>query len=507
MLWILALIACSSSPPLAGPVFVRGGVVLPEGEGRPLGDGRVLIERPWQAGEVVSIGGQDHVAPVVAECLPLFHVPLGDVSRLVAMGGEGPDTALAFSPDGAWLAVGDYTGQVLVVDAWTGAVRARKRLGESMIKQVAWSPEGDQLYAAEQSPDAFVHQLAPDTLASLGRIRLADDVETSAPPPGDDLYGVYTLPAAYALHVLPDGDLIVAATHGWDAGEERKNRARVLRLGPDLTRRAAWPEDRAADAVFRSLHVGERVAVPIGRSATGPAPADLPIGGVQLLDLALQPLGDVRIPALQPWFDQPFIWEALAFGPDGALAVGLGDGRIVVDRQDGAAMTVPLGAPVLAGDVPIVASVGTLAWPADLLTLTARTNIPWGAASPELRPPQAHPAENQLTALSIGDEVRTRWTWRGPHVLQGLTVSPDRTEAVVGAGARLTDRRQDLFGALIFDLTGDATGSERLRAWCPTQGPVFFRHAVSADGRVAVAEFPFDHGEGIQGAYRVTVFR
>lgn len=500
MWWIPMLLGCSQAPPDEAPTFVRDGIVLMEGDGRRLPDGRVLVEEHWSAGE--SLHGA--VAPRVAECVPLFHVPLGDVRRHVLMGGEAPDTALAFSPDGSRLAVGDFTGRLLVVDAWTGRVLARKRLAETLIKRVAWSPDGRTLYAAEQSPDAFVHALDPDSLEIRAQVRLADEVGTSSPPDGDDLWGVYALPAAYALEILPGGDLIVAATHGWDQDGRRLNRARLLRLDSDLQQLAAWPPEGPADAVFRSLHVeGGRIAVPLGRSADGPPP-DLPIGGVQILDEDLRPVRTVEIAPLEPYYSDAFVWEALAFDPSGQLAVGLGDGRVVI--EDGPVLEV--GTPVLAGEVPIAAAVGQIAWPGTLLAVTARTDIPWGAASPELRPPGAHPGENALTAWSVeGTSARVAWTFQGAHVLQGLTLVPERGEVVVGAGARDTDRRRDLFGALVLDLEGEGSGARRLKAWCATEGPVFFRHAATEDGRIAVAEFPWADGEQLAGAYRVTVFR
>src|SRR5690606_33556115 len=128
--------------------------------------------------------------------------------------------------------------------------------------------------------------------------------------------------------VLDGGDLLTVATHGWnDAEGVRQNRARVLRLSPSLEVRAAWPPEGAADAVILSAAVdGDRVVVSLSRSATGPAPTDLPIDGVQLLNLAdLTPRDAVRIPPLAPWYDRSFVWEALALAPDGGLAVGLGD--------------------------------------------------------------------------------------------------------------------------------------------------------------------------------------
>lgn len=80
---------------------------------------------------------------------------------------------------------------------------------------------------------------------------------------------------------------------------------------------------------------------------------------------------------------------------------------------------------------------------------------------------------------------------------------------MVGAGDRKTDERRDLYGALIFDLTGpERSGAERLEAFCQTTGPVFFRQVLSADGRLALAEHPYTEGDGgIAGRYQVTVMR
>jgi hypothetical protein len=119
----------------------------------------------------------------------------------------------------------------------------------------------------------------------------------------------------------------------------------------------------------------------------------------------------------------------------------------------------------------------------------------------------AHPNENAL--WSYGLDGQRRWTWTGEHRLEGIEQSPDGDELVVAAGPRETDQRRDLYGALVFDLDApEGSGAERLRALCATEGPAFFRPALSADGRVAVAEHPFPDGAGgVAGAYRVTVLR
>jgi WD40 repeat protein len=522
LLTLISLLACAGddpSPLAAQPgelIFVRGGLIAPGGAGRAV-PGGVLLERPWSPGEAVEAGGGAGVGPLMAECLPLYSSDLGDVSRLVAMGEGAPNTALAFSPDGGRLAVGSYLGEVRVLDGWTGATLASERLAETMVKFVAWSPDGATLYAAEQSPDAYVHAFDPATLERRWSLRLADLVESSPAPDAEDIFGVYTLPAAYGLEVLPGGDLVVVALHSWTDGEGvHRNRSQVLRVSAAGEVTARWPA-APADATLKHPAVdaaGGLVAVSVDRTADGADPGGLPLGGVQVLDLeTLAPVVDFVPEALEPWFKRAGVWEALDLSrADDAVFVGLRDGRAQVWGLDGRLrLSRDSGAPVMAGDVPIHAGTG---WgflrEGAAIYVNTGTYIPWGAASPELRPPTAHPGENTLWGLAPDGEVR--WSWTGDQRLQGLSTSPDGRTLVAGAGARESDSRRDLFGALVFDLAaGDperASGAERLQAFCPTEGPVFFRHAVTDDGRVAVAEIPFAGDDGaVSGAYRVTVFR
>ena len=516
MRWLLALLAgCAGAPEAPeAPVFVRGGVVVEaeaETQGQALPGDRTLVPMSWSPGQSVRVGTLDAVAPQQASCVSLFEVALADVSGWMAMGGAPPDTALSFSPDGRWLAVGSWDGAVLLVDGWSGEVRSRLSLAETLVKQVAWSSDSRVLYATEQSPDARVVALDVPELSVRASLRLADHVETSAPPPADDLYGVYTLPAAYALEVLREGpeanDLIVVGTHGWnDADGVRQNRARVLRLDPDLQVEAAWPAEGAADVVILSMAVrAGRVVLSVGRSAEGPSEQGLLIDALHTLALPeLSPVDAVRIPPLTPWFDRSFVWEALDLSADGTLAVGLGDGRVATWADGEAPLIHPLGAPVPVADLAVVASVGHLVWvDGHVLALTAGTNIPYGAAHPDLRPPQPHPNENALFSLAPADG-RMAWTWHGPHRLAGLTLADDGRTLVVGAGQRLTDTRRDLFGALVFEIEN---GRGDLAAFCPSPSPVFFRHAVHTDGRIAVAEHPYREGDRVRGRYRVRVFR
>jgi WD40 repeat protein len=510
---LLFIVGCDDAPPVVGElIFVRDGVIAPGGEGQPTPAG-VIVAHPWRPGETVEVAGLSAVAPARAECTRLFSVPLGDVSRLVAMGGAAPDTALAFSPDGAKLAVGSHRGEVLVLDGFSGAVLARRSLAETMIKEVDWSADGQTLYAAEQSPDALLYAMDPATLTPRWTLRLADFVGSSAPPAAEDLYGVYSLPGAYAQVVLPDGDLLVSALHSWDRDGVKTNRSQLLRVGPDGAVRDRWPAE-AADATFQHVAVdptGGLVAVTVSRSAAGEPPADLPIGGVMVLDLdGLDPILPVITEPLRPWFSSTFIWNGLAVSrADDAVFMGFGDGRArLLSLSGDSRLELTTGAPILAGEVPIHASVG---WGGisrgRLIYTTSTTLIPYGAASPSLRPPTAHPGENTLWAVGLDGEGL--WSWTGPQRIEGITLSADEQHLLVGAGDRQTDERRDLYGALVFSLTGeDRSGEDRLEAFCQTEGPVFFRHVLSADGRVALAEHPYTDTDGtLRGRYQVTVLR
>lgn len=510
LVFLLLLAACrpSAEQAPAGELrFLQGAVLAPTGAGgRPLGGGRELVVRPWSAGEAVELGGLRGVGPAQAECLPLFTLDLGDVDRVVALGGSQPSTALAWSPSGDRLAVGSHRGEILVLDGWTGALRARRRLAETMVKAVAWSADGATLYAAEQSPDAYVHALEPGDLRSRWSVRLADELGTSPVPAATDVFGVFTLPAAHQLTVLPGGDVLVTGVHSWPEGEEHRNRSRLYRLAPDGSRVAAWPVQGPVDAVLRLAAVDPVagfVALPVTRSAAGDPPPELPVGGVQLLSLAdLAPVGDVAFEPLPPHFTSTYIWEAFDVqGSPPRVLAGFGDGRLQLVRADDR-RSLGLGTPVLSGDVPISASVSWGGFAAGgAVAVTSNTNIPWGSAATATRPPSAHPGANTLFVLDAAGE--TRWTWHGEHALTGMSrMGVDRV--VVGAGQRDADERRDLWGALVFDL-GPAPHLERS---CPTDGPVFFRHAATADGRIAASVLPWKGAdEAVRGAYQVVVLR
>jgi hypothetical protein len=516
MLFLQCLLACGGMQKDVPPAFVPGGVIHTDetAGGTPIGAtlsgmNRWFLSSDWKPGDSFSHLGVDWQAPQQADCAGLFHVDLGDVRRHIAQGGAAPDTAMAWSPSGRRLAIGSFLGEVLVVDGWNGEVQSRRTFSETMVKHVLWSKEGDTLYVAEQSPSGTVSALDPDTLNTRWAVDLSDFVESS-PLPAGNIYGVYTLPAAYALELLDDGSLFVVATHAWnDSRGTRQNRSQILRLDPTGALLNVWPAEPTDAVMFRALVSGGNAVIPVSRSSSGVAPKGMPVGGALIFNLnTFSPASSIQPEPLTPWFTNTFLWEAIDIDGDDIL-LGLGDGRVGLWSTEGLPGTqFPSGTPMQAGPVPIVASVGSAFLHGErAIYQTSWTHIPFGAAAPDLRPPTAHPRAN---TIFIADHTGALiWSWNGPHVLEGISLSDDQQTLIAGASTRVVDSRQDLFGILLFDVGPPADpNAPSLERFCATKGPVFFRTDSTVDGRIAVSEHPHQQGqEPAFGNYQVTVFR
>ena len=476
--------------------------------GRLEGPAAALASRATPAALGPGSPASQFHAPLQAECLPVFSVSLGDVSRLVSLGGTAPDTALAWSPDGRLLAVGTYLGDLLVLDGWSGQVLVRRRLAETMVKTLVWGAEGDILYAGEQSPDAYVHALDPSNLESRWRIRLADEVGSSPAPDAEDLYGVYTLPSAADMALGQDGSLLVAATHAWnDDSGVRRNQSRLLQLGDDGSRLAAWPSTGPAEVTisrFRLDREGGLLALTVGGSSREALRDGIPRGGVQVLRAeGLEPVASFVPEPLRPHYDSTFIWDALDVdAAAGKVLAGLADGRTYLwDLAGGPVRLIDVATPLLAAGVPIAASVGFGFFNGDEVVLaTSGTTVPYGSSAAAARPPSAHPSENRVFRYDLRGTPLS--VWSGDIELNGLVAGARPGSTLVGGGSRKADDRRDAFGLLAFE----SPSAEP--TFCATEGPVFFRFADTDDGRIAVTEYPFLQPDGTQaGAYRVTVLR
>ena len=522
----LLLLACQAGPP-PDVAFVRGGVLVrgapaDDATSRPLGaDGWRLETRAWSPGETLTVAGHTFTAPAHPECLAVLSVPLGDVAAHIGAGGEPPDTDLAFSPRGDRLAVGTWRGEVLIVDAWTGRIEARRKLGEALVKRVAWSPDGATLFVVEQSPDAALRALEAERLHDRWSWRLADRVETSPPPAAADLYGAYQLPTAFDLLVQPDGGVIVNAAHGWPGPDgARRNRSQLLRFSAHGELVAQWPTEPAPVILQALRQDGDRLAVTVIHTAD--APTTVPHGVVVVLDAQLRPQGKISLSPQGPLFPKPWVWSAFDLRGD-RLLTGFGDGRVQVRSLPPTGVAAPRdldlpeldaplrvdvgpGVPTQVGGVPIAASVGFgVLGPDFAAAITSGTTVPFGAASPETRPPVPHAGANTLFGWSWPNAAP--WQWSGEPQLEGLTLQPDGRALIVGGGRRQGDDRRDLFGATVLNPAASADEDRRITT-CRTAAPVFFRAAATDDGRVAVVEHPWLTATGeVAGAWQLTLLR
>ncbi len=419
---------------------------------------------------------------------PFLSIPLGHLPLRNRLTGEQPEAVLAFDPSGERLAVGTGDGVLRIVDVASGVVTLRLWLSPGPLRALLFTD--DDLWVAEQSPDAWLRRLDPATGDERARLRLADQVGSGALPAPDDVYGIYALPSAYGLAAAPDGDLFVTAVHGWAEAGARHQRSRVLRVdGATLEIEAGWPADGAIDAALFGAEVGDGLAVALRRGTDTPRPLGVPPDGLMILDDAVRPVHQLAVPALRPWFDLVFIWDTIAWTGAGWTA-GTGDGRLVAWQGD-EPVILALSTPSLANDVPLVAPVVSVAAVVGgVVAATGQTGVPWGSAPGVSHPPDDHDGADSVFWVQ-NDPFAIRWTWSASAHVAG--VWPDHDVVWVSI-AGSPDRR----GVVSLRNTdGHPT------AILATEG-LAGALAVSADRTVAVVESPDVEGSG---AWRLVLFK
>ena len=447
-------------------------------------------------------------------------IPLGDVS-FYAKGGAELDTSVRFSPDGRLLAIGTFLGRIQLVDIYTGKELWSRKVAEGMVKQIDFSPDGKHIYFGEQSVDGFVYAAETATGEIVWRIRLADDLETSAPPKKDDVYGIYQLPGCYRLIALHDGDLIVLGVHSW--GDYRKTEsmtrlARVYRLSPKGEERWAFPADGPIPMTLIYLDCdpgGKRVAA-LANAKAANTPKDLPYrpGSLLALDGATGKLAGQHVfEPLRPWFSQVAFWQSVSVGPAGRTAsVGLFDGRSFLFDLEPVKLrqTYTFGAPVMISGVPVSATATYTHLSPDGMAYhqTASSSVPHASAQHHVvAPPGPHPQANTINA--IGPDGKVKWRYRSGHEYQGFRTSADGRWLLtcVKRENKATGREA---GSMLFDTQRPGGGSSKLVYYHQVEGLTFFQADIARDGSAfAAVEIPYrEPGSGrVIGTYQVHVVR
>lgn len=427
-----------------------------------------------------------------------------------------PDSTVQFSPDEKYLAIGTLFGHLQVVEALQGKTLWKKKLAEGMVKQVAFSSDGETVYAGEQSPDGFLYALDRSSGEIRWKYRLADDLEASSPPAREDRYGIYFLPGVYQLHVTPDGRLLCAGTHSWNVDGEWKNRSRLYVFKPDGSLDWAFPEDGPMDAnviSFASDRDGKRLVFVASRTATTPPTGPILATGVYALDLREKTrTWSHQFQPLEPYFRDVHVWEAVGMTPDGArVVVGLGDGRAALFEgnnpgpESKVIEMLELGTPIEVSGVPIVTPVGfACASQTALFLQTNDSNIPVGTEATSRTPPAPHPSARTLFAFDL--EGRPLWRLKSEFTPAGLRISDDGRSLMMTMANARDEKRTDGNGFVLLDASAAATAMNRVIYQYPTEGPVFFHGAISGKTfLVAVTESPasMDDGQTLYGTYQV----
>ncbi len=447
----------------------------------------------------------------------LYTRPLEDVSFYVRAGHQ-PDAFLAFSPRTRFLAVGTFLGYLRVYEVSSGRLVWQRHIPEGMIKRIAFSPSGQVIYYAEQSPDGYLYAARSRDGQILWRFRLADDLHTGEPPAQGDVYGIYREPGCYRLQVLEDGDLLVLGLHSWYDQKARlwRRLSRVYRLSPQGHLRWAWPKDGPAPLtlIYAEADPKGKVVAVVSTSPADDYPSNYPYppGAFFLLNGRTgQEEWIYKIPPLRPYYDRVSVWESVRVTPDARLAlVGTADGRaLLLNLQTHQVETLMLGAPLRIGGFPVAAVISYgLATQDTLYFVTGDSSVPYAMPLAVDRPAGPHPRAETLFALDRQGHIT--WRFGVGFRFQGLAADyKGRWLAVaVGASRRgLHKRRQ--FGVFVFDTSRPGGGLEKFWGYFPTQGPCFFHLAWAHEGNIlAVVETPYLTQESrLEGAYRLWVLR
>ncbi len=439
---------------------------------------------------------------------------LEDVS-FYARAGHFPDAFLTFSKDGKYLAVGTFLGRLLLFEVSSQVLLWEKRFPEAMVKRVAFSQDGETIFVGEQGPDGFIYALDRASGRELWRFRLADDLRPGEPPEKGDVYGIYRQPGCYRLKVLINDDLLVLGVHSWFDREKKSWRrlSRLWRLSPRGKVRWAWPAEGPAllSLIYADTDQESRLVGVVSTTPSDEMPRSYPLspGTFYLLEAQNgQERWRYEIPPLRPYFDRVSVWESVALSPDGQWAlVGTSDGRAIFFDlfKRRVARTIPLGAPVLIGGLPVAAHVsyGLFSPRGQALVVTGSSNLPYGMPLSVNRPAGPHPQANTLFVIKPPGKIL--WRFGLGFRFQGLTTDASgRWLAVAAGAARRGFERQEQFGVFLFD-----TQEKTLWAYYPTQGPCFFHLALSPGGKyLAVVETPYlTEQETLHGHYRLHLLK
>jgi hypothetical protein len=406
-------------------------------------------------------------------------------------------TALAFSPDGALLAVGGGGGRTRVFRSASGAAVWRHHRPGRIIKHLAFSTDGRRLFVGEQGPEGRLAAYDLDGPGDRPRWVLDTAKELGAPSRAapDDPFAWVRRPGAFRL-VAMEGDVIAAYTHSRGGGGGRGAAARLYRLrGEDGTLRWAYPASAPAPMMvtwFAISREGRRFALPLQLPTGGTG------GGARVVILA-GGTGRVTfehaIPPLPPYAITTF-WRGVALSPAGdRMAASTQDGRgyLFAEQQGSWRLTrrLELVTPLKLGSTTVAATNGTLAaTEREALFITGPSFVPLPFRGGDARPTASHPRGN--TVFAYDWEGNLRWVRRLDNDLQGLALAGGGGLLALAQGKESPQGAGEFNGVTVLGLNGGERGRGELLYRFPLRGrAVYGGVAVSRDGKwIALAEAP-----------------
>ncbi len=319
-----------------------GSVILWDlGKTHPL----ITSEYPTWATLGLAINPDGSVIAATGDRVRLWSLPAGEeLSPLPVHRWNWAESAVAFSPDGDVLIVGDlnFTENVTLWDLERDQPIAVGLEGhEASVTDVAFSPNGD--VAASSSSDGFIILWDPQTGIPVGPPLSEESDPTHLVVQGGD-----ALHAVYSIAFTPDGDWLVSGRRGgevliWDVGGQKPQRP-------------AWEAHRGAVTAVAVSPGGETLAsggsdgmIRIWEMETGALLGELAghadavyglafsadgallashegwMGGMRLWDVAtMRPLGE----AMPEMADDV---GSLAFGPEGRTLASGGSAMAIWD--------------------------------------------------------------------------------------------------------------------------------------------------------------------------------
>jgi WD40 repeat protein/serine/threonine protein kinase len=179
----------------------------------------------------------------------------------------GPVDAVAYSPDGKWIASGDMTGKLIVRDAATGAVLFEKPHGQYVLS-VAFSPDGKQIATGSSDKTIQLYDAANGDVLRTLKGHTDGVLSVRFSPDGRELLSGSYDNSARLWDIVTETELQALKGHSWWvwAAEFSPDGNRIVTAGQD-GKAIVWAKGQGAGS--REPGAGQR---PLAPSSTLRAP-------------------------------------------------------------------------------------------------------------------------------------------------------------------------------------------------------------------------------------------